>query len=170
MYKQLFLICFTIFFASCKASLKEIVDDAENATFTIYTYDEYGSPKGMGSGFFIDKNGTGITNYHVLNGAIKAIIKTSDEKEYEINQVIASDRKWDIAKFTIRNDEHKQFDFLCFANKSVEKGDRIYNISSPMGLEASLSEGIVSSVRNDKQHGAIIQTTASISSGSSGSA
>lgn len=170
MCKQLYLICFIIVFSSCKASLKEIVNDAEKATFTIYTYDEYGSPKGMGSGFFIDRNGTGVTNYHVLDGAIKAIIKTSEEKEYEINQVVASDRKWDIAKFTIRNDEHRQFDFLYFANRSVEKGDKIYNISSPMGLEASLSEGIVSSVRNDKQHGSIIQTTASISSGSSGSA
>lgn len=170
MYKQLFLICFTIIFVSCKTSLKEIVNDAEKATFTIYTYDEYGSPKGMGSGFFIDKNGTGITNYHVLNGAIKAIIKTSDEKKYEINQVIASDRKWDIAKFTIRNDKHSRFDYLDFANKNVEKGDRVYNISSPMGFEASVSEGIVSSVRDDKQHGTIVQTTASISSGSSGSA
>ena len=86
-----FIICMTL--VSCKPNLKEIVNDTEKATFIIYAYDEYGSPKGTGSGFFIDSKGVGITNYHVLDGAVKAILKTSDEKEYEIDQVLASDRK-----------------------------------------------------------------------------
>ena len=171
MNKCLFLmVCLTIVLSSCKTTLKDIVKEAEQATFVIYTYDEYGTPKGIGSGFFIDKEGTGITNYHVLDGAVKAVLKTSDEEKYEINQVIASDRKWDIAKFTIRNDKNKTFNYLKFSNKEIEKGDQVYNISSPMGLEASVSEGIVSSLRSDGQHGNIIQVTAPISSGSSGSA
>lgn len=171
MNKCLFLmVCLTIVLSSCKMTLKDIVKEAEQATFVIYTYDEYGTPKGIGSGFFIDKEGTGITNYHVLDGAVKAVLKTSDEEKYEINQVIASDRKWDIAKFTIRNDKNKTFNYLKFSNKEIEKGDQVYNISSPMGLEASVSEGIVSSLRSDGQHGNIIQVTAPISSGSSGSA
>lgn len=171
MNKCLFLmVCLTIVLSSCKKTLKDIVKEAEQATFVIYTYDEYGTPKGIGSGFFIDKEGTGITNYHVLDGAVKAVLKTSDEEKYEINQVIASDRKWDIAKFTIRNDKNKTFNYLKFSNKEIEKGDQVYNISSPMGLEASVSEGIVSSLRSDGQHGNIIQVTAPISSGSSGSA
>lgn len=157
-------------FVSCKPSLKDIVEETEKATFIIYAYDEYGSPKGTGSGFFIDSDGTGITNYHVLDGSVKAVLKTSDEKEYEINQVLASDRKWDIIKFSVKNTDNIKFKYLDFANKEVEKGDKVYNISSPMGLEASVSEGIVSSVRSDKRYGQTIQTTASISSGSSGSA
>lgn len=171
MNKCLFLmVCLTIVLSSCKMTLKDIVKEAEQATFVIYTYDEYGTPKGIGSGFFIDKEGTGITNYHVLDGAVKAVLKTSDEEKYEINQVIASDRKWDIAKFTIKNNKNKTFNYLKFSNKEIEKGDKVYNISSPMGLEASVSEGIVSSLRSDGQHGNIIQVTAPISSGSSGSA
>lgn len=165
-----FIVACLIAFFSCKPGLKDIVEEAEQATFIIYTYDEYGSPSGTGSGFFIDGDGTGITNYHVLDGAVKAILKTSDGEKYEINQVVASDRKWDIAKFTIRNEKNKSFSYLKFANKEVEKGDKVYNISSPMGLEASVSEGIVSSLRNDGQHGSTIQITAPISSGSSGSA
>lgn len=171
MNKCLFLVaCLAVVLFSCKTTLKDIVKEAEQATFVIYTYDEYGTPKGIGSGFFIDKEGTGITNYHVLDGAVKAVLKTSDEEKYEINQVIASDRKWDIAKFTIKNDKNKTFNYLKFSNKEIEKGDKVYNISSPMGLEASVSEGIVSSLRSDGQHGNIIQVTAPISSGSSGSA
>ena len=98
--------------SACKPSLKDIVEDAEQATFIIYTYDEYGTPKGTGSGFFIDKKGIGITNYHVLDGAVKAILKTSDDERYEIDQVIASDRKWDIAKFSIKNDKKNTFSYL----------------------------------------------------------
>ena len=155
-------------FSSCQKSLKDIVKEAEEATFIIYTYDEFGSPAGSGSGFFIDENGTGITNYHVLDGAVKAIIKTTDEKEYEINKVIASDKNWDIVKFSIKA-YHSGFKYLRFSKKAIEKGDIVYNISSPMGLEKTISNGIVSSLREDKQHGAVVQITAPISSGSSGS-
>ena len=169
-YEQFFFMVVILILSACKPSLKDIVEDAEQATFIIYTYDEYGTPKGTGSGFFIDKKGIGITNYHVLDGAVKAILKTSDDERYEIDQVIASDRKWDIAKFSIKNDKKNTFSYLRFADKNVEKGDKVYNISSPMGLEASISEGIVSSLRTDGQHGNTVQTTAPISQGSSGSA
>ncbi|MBS4811334.1 MAG: trypsin-like peptidase domain-containing protein [Bacteroides sp.] len=169
-YKQLFLVVCMIIFSACKPSLKDIVKDTEQATFIIYTYDEYGTPKGTGSGFFIDRKGTGITNYHVLDGAVKAVLKTSDGERYEIDQVVASDRKWDIAKFTIKNNKQEVFPYLKFADKKIEKGDKAYNISSPLGLEASISEGIVSSLRSDGQHGNIVQITTPISQGSSGSA
>ena len=170
MWKYIQLLVCLILFVSCKPSLKDIVEETEKATFIIYAYDEYGSPQGTGSGFFINSEGIGITNYHVLDGAVKAVLKTSDEKEYEINQVIASDKKWDIIKFSIKNTDNIKFKYLDFSNKEVEKGDKVYNISSPMGLEASVSEGIVASIRTDKRYGQTIQTTASISSGSSGSA
>ena len=108
MRKYLNLIICVLILSACKPSLKDIIEEAERSTFIIYTYDEYGTPKGIGSGFFIDSKGTGITNYHVLDGAVKAILKTSYDEKYEINQVVASDRKWDIVKFTIKNDKNIQ--------------------------------------------------------------
>ena len=154
---------------SCKKDLKDIIAETKQATFTVYTYDEYGSPSGSGSGFFIDENGTAITNFHVLDGSTKAVIKTEDGVEYEIDQVVASDEKWDIAKFTIKNKTRKDFQYLTFTDKVVEQGDKVYNISAPLGLEHTVSEGIVSSLRSDS-HGKVIQITAPISPGSSGSA
>lgn len=156
-------------FTSCKKDLKDIIADTKQATVTIYTYDEYGAPSGSGSGFFINESGMGITNYHVLDGSTKAIIKTSDSIEYEIDQIIASDEKWDIAKFNVKNKQNKRFAYLTFANKPMEQGDKVYNISAPLGLEQTVSEGIVSSLREDS-HGKVIQITAPISPGSSGSA
>jgi serine protease Do len=165
-----YILFLSILLFSCKKSFTDIVKETENATFIIYTYDEFGSPNGSGSGFFIDKNGTGITNYHVLNNSVKAVIKMTDSTEYEIEKVIVSDRKWDIAKFQVKNQESKNFPFLKFSKNTLQKGEKVYNISSPMGLEHSLSEGIVSSFRKDKQHGEVVQITAPISPGSSGSA
>ena len=54
-------------FTACKKSLQQIIVEVEPATCTIYTYDEYGAPSGSGSGFFIESNGIGVTNWHVLD-------------------------------------------------------------------------------------------------------
>lgn len=159
-----------IILQACTKSLTDIVKETEAATFTVYTYDEYGAPQGSGSGFFIDQTGTGITNYHVLNGAIKAIIKTNDKKEYEIEQVIASNKDWDLIRFKIKSQDNVKFPYLKISKIVPEKGEKIYNISAPLGLENSISEGIVSSFREDAQHGNTVQITAPISPGSSGSA
>lgn len=149
--------------------VKTIIAETKEASFIIYTYDEYGTPKGSGSGFFINADGVGITNYHVLDGAVKAQLTLSDSTELEIDKVLASDAKWDIIKFSVKNQDNKKFKFLKFSNKLVEQGDKVYNISAPMGLEQTVSDGLVSSLREDS-HGQVVQITAPISPGSSGSA
>lgn len=154
---------------SCKKDVKMIISETKEASFVIYTFDEYGSPSGSGSGFFIDSKGTGITNYHVLDGAYKAMLKMSDSTEVEIDKVLASDEKWDVVKFSVKNPENKKYKYLSFADKMPEQGDKVYNISAPLGLEQTVSDGLVSSIRKDS-HGDIIQITAPISPGSSGSA
>lgn len=154
---------------SCSHSLHDVIEDTKEATVTIYTFDEYGSPSGEGSGFFIDKKGTCLTNYHVLDGATKAILKTSDGTEFEIDSVLVSNKKKDIIKFNIKNPDNKNFAYLHFTNSDLKQGDKVYNVSSPVGLEQTVSDGIISALRNDS-HGDIVQITAPISPGSSGSA
>lgn len=161
------LIPFLLF--ACKKDKKQILEDAKQATVTIYTFDEYEAPAGSGSGFFIDENGTGITNYHVLQKSVKAIAKTSDDQEFEIDSVIVSDKKKDIIKFKVKNPDNKKFGYLTFAKGELNQGDVIYNVSSPLGLEQTVSEGIISAIRTDS-HGDVLQISAPISEGSSGSA
>lgn len=158
-----------IFFSGCKQSIQDIISETKEATLTVYTFDEYGSPLGSGSAFFIDKDGTGITNFHVLDGATKATVKMANGTELEIDSVISSNRKKDIVKFVVRNPEKKIFKYLRFAKTDPQQGDKIYNISAPMGLEHTFSDGVVSATRSDS-HGEVIQITAPISPGSSGSA
>lgn len=155
--------------SGCTASFQDIIEVTKDATVTIYTFDEYGSPSGEGSGFFIRADGTCLTNYHVLDGATKAIVKTSKGEEFEIDSVLASNKKKDIVKFNIKNPDNNRFRYLKFADSELKQGDKVWNVSSPVGLEHTVSDGIISALRNDS-HGEIVQITAPISPGSSGSA
>jgi serine protease Do len=163
-------ISFAIINFSCKKDLKDIIDLAEKASFIIYTYDEFGYPSGSGSGFFIAESGVGITNYHVLDGSTKAIIITSDSSTYEIDKVISADIKKDILKFQIKNKRNKSFPKLDFSDVSPQKGDKVYCLGNPLGLENTLTDGLVSAIRSNSLDFKTIQFTAPISPGSSGGA
>lgn len=168
-FKTILFLCILIL-SSCKMDVREIIEEAESSSFVIYTYDEFGCPSGSGSGFFISESGVGITNYHVLDGATKAILITSDSGKYEIEKIITADQKKDILKFQIKNEKAKTFSTLKFSNLEPRKGDKVYCISSPLGLENTFAEGVVSAIRTNKKIGKTIQFSAPISPGSSGGA
>lgn len=153
---------------SCKKSPAQVLEDTEAASFTIYTYDEFGGPMGSGSGFFLSEEGQGLTNFHVLDGAVKAFVKMPDSTVYEVASVLRASQQKDLCLFTVKNPEGRAFPFLPLADAPPQKGEKVYNVGSPLGLENSVSEGIVSSLRQD-EHGQVVQTTAPISPGSSGS-
>lgn len=159
-----------IMFSACKKDAGEIIANTEKATFIIYTYDEYGCPSGSGSGFFIKESGIGITNYHVLDGATKAILVTSDSSKFEIEKIISADSKKDILKFQIKNTKSRVFETLKFSKAQPNKGEKVYCISNPLGLENTFTEGVISAIRVNKKYGKTIQFSAPISPGSSGSA
>ncbi len=170
--KSFFRLCSflltALLLSACVDGPKSVLNKAADATFIIYTFDEHGSPMGTGSGFFIDKNGIGISNYHVLDGCMKAAIRLKDGSEYEIDKVLASNKKWDIVKFSVRNDKSDKFSYLEFSDTEPEQGDRVYNLGAPLGLEQTFADGLVSSIRHDS-HGQVIQVTVPISPGNSGS-
>lgn len=69
----------------------------------------------------------------------------------------------------MENTNLKSFNYLHISYRTQVKGEQIINISSPLGLEQTVSTGIISSIRTDEMHGSILQITAPISHGSSGS-
>jgi serine protease Do len=157
-----------ILFSSCNTNVKRIIEKADNATFIIYTFDELGNATSGGSGFFIDTNGTGITNFHVLENATHATIRTANGREYMIDAVIVSDRHKDIAKFSIQHNGER-FNALRFSRRQIERGDVVYNISSPFGHRNSFFSGVVSALRTEGLSGKEVQFTSDLAAGSSGS-
>jgi len=152
-----------------QVSFKDLIATNEKAVFSVFTYDDFGVPSGSGTGFFISGSGTGITNFHVLKGASTAIIKLNDKSTYKITEIIESNQDADLIKFKIENTNAKVFPFLTIKTTELQKGEKIFVIGNPHGFESSVSEGIVSSLRETEGYEEVIQITAPISPGSSGS-
>ena len=156
----------------CQSTLlSKAIHKAMPAVFVIKTYDADGTPLGLGTGFFIDSVGTGITNFHVLAGAANAEIFLQDDRNYKIAFTDAEDKAHDIIRFHIAksNNNKPKFKYLKLSGKQPQTGEDAFTIGNPDGLSFTASNGIVSSVRDDEELGLIIQTTAPISHGSSGS-
>lgn len=152
-----------------ESGLSKAIKKVENSVFIIYTFDKNEKPISQGSGFFLTSNGVGVTNFHVLSGCYKALIKTKNGDKYSIIKILDFDSRTDLVKFKIDNPVDKIMPALTISPWLPIIGESIFNIGSPMGLEQTVSNGIVSSIRELAPFGNLIQITAPISEGSSGS-
>ncbi|MGH9776504.1 MAG: S1C family serine protease [Candidatus Acidiferrales bacterium] len=137
------------------------------AVVSIRTFDKAGKPLAEGTGFFLDSDGCLVTNYHVIAKAASAVVKSYDGGFHQVEGIRSMNKTNDLALLKV---EGRDLPTLSLADSNlVSPGDRVFAIGNPLGLEATLSEGIVSSVR-ELEGVSIIQTTAPISPGSSGGA
>ena len=171
MKRTLFLLFFlaTTINSFAQSDLTALIDKCSPAIFKITTYDASGNEYAVGTGFFISSTGTALSNYHVFQGAAKAKIKTSDNKTYLVENVLGWSKESDLLKFTVKNELNETFPFLKMNATSPKAGEKIFIIGNPLGLEKSVADGIVSSIREDEKMGETIQITAPISHGNSGS-
>ncbi|MEW6670071.1 MAG: tetratricopeptide repeat protein [Thermodesulfobacteriota bacterium] len=148
--------------------LVRLVQKVQPAVVTVVTYDMNGAAADLGSGFFIDGKGHLITNHHVLKGAYGAEVKTFDGRKHPIELVVAENEDADIIKVRVAMAE-KEFSWVQLSDQEPVIGERILVVGSPLGLEQTVSEGIVSAVRDLPVIGKVFQLSAPISPGSSGS-
>jgi serine protease Do len=122
----------------------------------------------LGSGFIINKNGTIITNNHVINNAEDIVVKVGD-KEYEA-KVLGADPYSDLAVLKINAKE--KFIPVKFGNSDKARvGDWVVAIGNPFGLGGTVTSGIISARNRDinlTRYDDFIQTDASINQGNSG--
>lgn len=149
-------------------SLSELVKSVLPSVVSIITYNEADKALSQGSGFFITQEGEVITNRHVLEGASRADIVMSNGSSYAITNVVAEDKDGDLVRVGADLKGRKALSLIISAS-TPEKGERVMVIGSPMGLEMTVSDGIVSATREIPDFGRVLQITAPISSGSSGS-
>ncbi len=149
-------------------SLPNLIKKIKPSVVIVFAYDNKGEFLQLGNGFFISQNGDIITNYHVLQEASSAEIKTSDGKTYPITYIIAKDEQNDIIRLSV--DIPSKYVLPLYLSETIpEIGERIIVYGNPLELENTVSDGIVSSVREIFNYGKIIQITAPILPGSSGS-
>jgi len=138
------------------------------AVFYIEIYDKGGNALASGSGFFISSSGVAVTNYHVIDGAYSAKIKTSNGETHDVLGVYDYSTGNDLALLQIDGSGFSYLDVGYSAQ--IVTGSTIYAIGSPLGLDNTISSGIVSNSSRNLDGINYIQITASISHGSSGGA
>lgn len=135
------------------------------------------TPSGLGSGFIINASeGYVVTNFHVIEGETKLTVTIYQQKGGEFRKVkkenvriIALTSYLDLALLKIEDVGDTQLKQVYIGNMdSMTAGDAVFAIGNPLGLDRSVSDGIIS-LKNRESGGLLyIQTTAAINPGNSG--
>jgi len=173
-FPQLLLFAVSLFLFSSsptysQETLPQLVRRLKPAVVAIASYDSKGEALMTGSGFFL-RPGQVVTNLHVIRGAKRCEIKTLDGKGkvFPVAGTIAVDEEGDLALLRVEMPAERARSSEL-ATALPDEGESIFVIGNPLKLEGSISDGIVSAVREVPNVGRIIQITAPISHGNSGS-
>lgn len=163
------IICSNVVYGQSSIS-QRVLPKLKQSVVTVYAENENGYNFSRGSGFFISSTGIGVTNYHVLDGAFSGYVKDSNGQTYRIKDIVDYSPSMDLVKFSIEKNPNQKITPLNISPNSPRQGEEIVNYSTPLGVfENTVSTGIISSIRDMQGYGSVIQITAPISPGSSGS-
>lgn len=134
------------------------------------------TPTGLGSGFIIHPDGYVVTNNHVIAGENDVNVtvfegsgKEMRKMQYDKVRIVAASPENDLALLKIEGAPAGSFKSVPLADfETLKQGAQVFAVGSPLGLERSVSAGIVS-LRNRLSDGRLyIQTTTAINPGNSG--
>jgi hypothetical protein len=143
----------------------EIFKRANPSVVLIETYDDAGKLSGRGSGFIISSDGRVLTNFHVIAHTKRATVRLANDDAYDQVYVLGVDRRKDIALLKI--DAVNLIPLKLGNSSSTQIGDKLYTLGTPLGLQNTLSEGLLSGVRQMDGY-KLFQLSAPVSHGSSG--
>jgi serine protease Do len=134
------------------------------------------TPSGLGSGFIIHPDGYAITNAHVIQGEtrIKAtVFEQADldfrRREVEDVEIIAVNNALDLALIKLRKPDDRSYPTVYVQGaEELQAGQQVFAIGAPLGLERTLSEGVIATTQRNFEGMTYIQTTAQINPGNSG--
>ena len=134
------------------------------------------APSGLGSGFFLNEDGFLITNFHVIEGETQISIEVYhqssgqlERKTYKQVRIIAMNKFADLALLKIDEKDAPKFKYVQIGSAdALAVGERVFAIGSPLGLERTVTEGILSTKTRQMGGDLYLQTTAQINPGNSG--
>lgn len=165
----LFLLISTGGLGSARAqdNIPELIKRVVPAVVTVAGFNAAGKVIRLGSGVFIDPEGHLITNLHVIKGVARAEVKLLKGEVYPLTEIVAADEKADLVKLVV-NLPGGVPHYLTVSSARPDAGERVIVLGSPLGLEQTATEGMVSAIRNIRGRGEFLQISAPISPGSSG--
>ncbi|NOS83892.1 MAG: tetratricopeptide repeat protein [Ignavibacteria bacterium] len=172
-YIKLIIILAVISIAAPKVlsqQADEVFVNVNEAIVVVEAYDFDGIKSSQGSGVILKDKNILITNFHIYAGNEKIVLKHKD-KEIKYTEIIGLSIDKDVLILQLEAGDYPQVKIGNSANMKV--GNKVYAIGSPMGLENTITEGLVGGFRkfDDKKNDIeYIQISASLSPGSSGGA
>lgn len=176
MSKFISLLCLVLLFLptyvfSQDLTADQIFEKVNDAIVVIYSYDFDGLKHGQGSGIILNSKGIIVTNYHIFAGCERIEVKKHDTLIVTSGIIGASIEK-DV--LIIKIDDSKYPEIPVAEETNLKVGQKVYAVGSPLGFENTMSEGIISGLRElkefEERKNNFIQITASASPGSSGGA
>jgi tetratricopeptide (TPR) repeat protein len=161
------ILCLSAIGGAAQDFLPELVKRIKPSAVAIETFDAKGNTLSRGSGFFVASDKV-ITNRHVIEKSSRVEIHLISGRKFPVKGVLAIDGEGDLALLQVEVPAALAAPLPIVQRVPLE-GESIVVIGNPFGLEGSVSNGIVSAVREIPGYGKIIQITAPISPGSSGS-
>jgi S1-C subfamily serine protease len=152
--------------ARAQENLPALIKRIQPAVVTVIGYNADGKVIRLGSGFFVSENGHLITNLHV-SGVARAEVKLPKGELYPLTTLLSEDKQADLVKLSVEITGGTPH-YLQVSGSRPEVGEHVLAVGSPMGLEQSVSEGLVSAIRTIRSRGEFLQISAPISQGSSG--
>ncbi len=156
--------------AASVRSVRELVNQIGEAVVQVRT------PSGLGSGFILNEDGFLITNFHVIEGETQISVEVYhqtdgqlDRKTYKQVRIMALNKFADLALLKVDDKDAPRFKSVPLGSADVlSVGESVFAIGSPLGLERTVTEGILSTKTREMGGVLYLQTTAQINPGNSG--
>jgi tetratricopeptide (TPR) repeat protein len=160
-----FFLLFILAVSNCWGDADAVYRENSPSVVVIMAIDHEGKSVNQGSGFIASEDGAVVTNYHVISKATEIIAKIG-EKIRNVEGVLYVDPENDLAIIKVEGKEYRK---VKMGNPlQLRVGEKVYVMGSPRGLENTISEGILSGIREIDTKRKLLQMTAAISAGSSG--
>ncbi len=151
-------------------NVRDLVNQLGEAVVQVRT------PGGLGSGWFINEDGFLITNFHVIEGETQISIEVYHQKNgqlerktYKQVRIVAMNKFADLALLQIQDKDAPKFKHVQIGSAdALSVGERVFAVGSPLGLERTVTEGILSTKTRQLGGDLFLQTTAQINPGNSG--
>lgn len=144
MKKTLWIITCCLIAQLASAQAPKWAEKAKKAVFSIVTYDKENKIKGTGNGFYIDAQGTALSDYSLFEGAERAVIINADGKQVEVNRILGANSMYDVVKFNTAI-EKKQMT-LPLAPQPAKVGETVYLLPYSTQKATALQTGKVTAV------------------------
>ena len=154
-------------------SSRAVVNISNIAVNYDFFYRAMPAETGSGTGFIINKSGTIVTNYHVVENATKLVVTLADNSQWP-GKLVGADPNNDLAIVRIQAPANN-YNILEFTqSNNIVVGQKVLALGNPFGLRQTLTTGIISALgrtiaaKNGRKIEGIIQTDAAINPGNSG--